>query len=311
MSLDRDELHAWIDGRLDGERLRRFERALEAADPARREEALAWRRQNEALRALGRSLLGDEVSARLAAVVRDHATAAAAGRAASAPVADDAGGPAAAETVQSASRADGEARGRFAVRYGDARAWLAAAAIAGLSASLGWLGHGWFDEPADGVTHRAQAPAFVRDAVAAHVVYVPEVRHPVEVAAAQHEHLVQWLSKRLGAPLTVPALDSVGWALVGGRLLPGPGGARGGPGGARAQFMYQDASGERLTLYLADAGESSRDTAFRFESVGPVAAFYWIDGRFGYTLSARTDRRTLLAIAEEVYRQLAPAAAPN
>lgn len=268
MNLDRDELHAWVDGRLDGERLLRFERELQA-DPDRLEQARAWRRQTEALRALGDSMLEEPVPEHLAAIVRSHAAA----------------GPDAPSAAP--------ARARPLSR--DPRAWLAAAAFAAVAWSLGWLAHGHFESTLR-VAGR-QPPAFVRDAVAAYVVYSPEVRHPVEVAAAQHEHLVQWLSKRLGVALTIPSLDALGWSLVGGRLLPGA-------DGARAQFMYQDASGARLTLYVANAGKSSQDTAFRFDSAGPVAAFYWVDGRFGYALSARTDRRTLLAIAEEVYRQL-------
>ncbi len=53
----------------------------------------------------------------------------------------------------------------------------------------------------------------------------PEVRHPVEVTAAQQDHLVQWLSKRVGRPLKVPVLAAEGYELVGGRLLSGDGGA--------------------------------------------------------------------------------------
>ena len=37
----------------------------------------------------------------------------------------------------------------------------------------------------------------------AHSVYVPEVRHPVEVRA-EEEHLVRWLTKRVGAPMCAP-----------------------------------------------------------------------------------------------------------
>jgi len=268
MAADRDELHAWVDGRLEGERLRRFEARLES-DPALRAEAQAWREHAEALRSLALDVLDEPVPQRLAAAAR--------------------GGTAAANGA-SGNEAD-TARGAH-----DPRLWLAAAALAALAWSAGWLSHARFALPVTGIAQGAP-PAFVRDAVAAHVVYAPEVRHPVEVAAAQHEHLVQWLSRRLGAPLTVPSLEARGWSLVGGRLLPGS-------DGARAQFMYQDASGARLTLYVADAGRQSGDTAFRFDSDGRIAAFYWIDGRFGYTLSAQTDRATLLALAEEVYRQL-------
>lgn len=270
-------MNAWADGRLEGERLRRFEALLDG-DAVLRAEAQAWRRQAEALKALGREALDEAVPQRLVDAARGRSPWA---------------------TAQQRGPADG---GASPWRAGSPRIWLAAATLAALAWSAGWVSHARFAPQAPDVA-RAAPPAFVRDAVAAHVVYVPEVRHPVEVAAAQHDHLVQWLSKRLGAPLTVPSLDARGWALVGGRLLPGT-------DGARAQFMYQDASGARLTLYVADAGARSGDTAFRFDSDGRVAAFYWIDGRFGYTLSAQTDRATLLALAEEVYRQLSRASTP-
>ena len=69
----------------------------------------------------------------------------------------------------------------------------------------------------------AEAPLPARAAVA-HAVYSPEVRHPVEVGADQEAHLVAWLSKRLGAPVRAPKLESVGYRLMGGRLLPGESG---------------------------------------------------------------------------------------
>ena len=93
-------------------------------------------------------------------------------------------------------------------------------------------------------TERAPPEAsFVTNAIGAHIVYVPEVRHPVEVEAAEEAHLVQWLTKRMGANVRAPALAALGWKLMGGRLLPD----RGLPA---AQFMYEDATGRRLTLYM-------------------------------------------------------------
>ena len=86
-------------------------------------------------------------------------------------------------------------------------------------------------------------PRFVRDAVIAHAVFVPEVRHPVEVTAKDEAHLVQWLTRRLGAPVKAPVLQAEGFRLLGGRLLSGT-------EAPRAQFMYEDANGRRLTLYV-------------------------------------------------------------
>jgi anti-sigma factor RsiW len=134
-------------------------------------------------------------------------------------------------------------------------------------------------------------------AARAHLVYSPEVRHPVEVEAKEHDHLVKWLSKRLGVPLRVPVLATEGFELLGGRLLPGP-------DGAVAQFMYQDATGKRLTLYVTKPGKNDQTTAFRFAQEGPVSVFYWIDRDCGYALSGEIEKPLLARVASSVYRQL-------
>jgi len=167
---------------------------------------------------------------------------------------------------------------------------LAASAM-GLSFALGWIMH------ANQTGSLAQIAALPRRAAVAHAVYVPEVRHPVEVGADQQDHLVQWLSKRLGTQLKVPHLNQQGLELVGGRLLPGG-------TGPVAQFMYQDAKGQRVTLYVSIRDTESRDTAFRFSQEGKIAVFYWIEGKLGYALSASMDRERLLAVATAVYQQL-------
>jgi anti-sigma factor RsiW len=168
----------------------------------------------------------------------------------------------------------------------------AAAAVAYLAigAAGGWVLHDW---PGRGA---APAAALVSEALLAHRTFVVEVRHPVEVEAAQEAHLVQWLSRRLGRDLKLPDLTRAGFRLVGGRLLP----AEEGPA---AQFMYENGGGRRLTLYVtADGGD--RPTAFRFAEQRGVSAFYWVDGGFGYAVIAEADRAKLLAVAETVYEQM-------
>lgn len=140
-------------------------------------------------------------------------------------------------------------------------------------------------------------PIAVR-AARAHAVYASEVRHPVEVDAKQQDHLVKWLSKRLGRELKIPVLAAEGFELLGGRLLPGP------DGGPVAQFMYQDSAGKRLTLYVSRRNRAEALTAFRFAKDGPVSVFYWIDRDCGYALSGDIDKPALARIATSVYRQL-------
>jgi anti-sigma factor RsiW len=159
------------------------------------------------------------------------------------------------------------------------------------SGLLGWHLHGGIG--AGG----AQPAQFARIAAVAHAVYSPEKRHPVEVGADQEQHLVNWLSKRLGASLKVPQLSAEGYALVGGRLLASE-------RGPAAQFMYQDAGAQRLTLYVRVTDEAQSTTAFRYVQQDSVGVFYWVDGRMGYALSGEIERKELLRVAEAVYRQL-------
>src|SRR5215471_18629703 len=176
------------------------------------------------------------------------------------------------------------------------RAWpryAAAAGIFALGAALGWLLRGEFVSP------QVVPVSLARQAAIAHVVYAPEVRHPVEVGASEESHLVGWLSKRLGTTLKAPKLAPLGYELVGGRLLSGP-------QGPVAQFMYQDGRGQRLTLYVSRQRGEPRDTAFRFSQENQVSVFYWVDGNFGYALSGEMKREQLLQVAEVVYKQLNP-----
>ena len=61
---------------------------------------------------------------------------------------------------------------------------------------------------------------FPNDALAAHRLYIGEVRHPIEVRAAE-AHLLPWLSRRLGTTVRAPDLTAFDLTLLGGRLLPG------------------------------------------------------------------------------------------
>jgi anti-sigma factor RsiW len=178
--------------------------------------------------------------------------------------------------------------------------WQQAAAVL-LLVTLGVTGGRYWGESALPQVPLAVAasPSFVREAVLAHAVFVPEKRHPVEVTAADEAHLVQWLSRRLGAPLKVPSLAKQGYRLLGGRLLPGD-------GTPRAQFMYEDAQGARVTLYVAvfDKGQAPDAVSFRSVRVGGEESFYWVEDRFGYALSANVDGPDMQVLAREVYGQL-------
>lgn len=151
--------------------------------------------------------------------------------------------------------------------------------------------------------HAPAAPTYLaRDAAIAHAVFSPEARHPVEVDAAHADHLVAWLSKRVGTPLQAPDFSAQGFELLGGRLLTGE-------TGPVAQFMYQDRIERRVTLYVRRAVAGNTATSFRHATENGVDVFYWIDGDFGYALSGQIGRQAIRQLADAAYRQLVTASA--
>ncbi|MGE0100533.1 MAG: anti-sigma factor [Hydrogenophaga sp.] len=251
------EIHALLDDQVQGPARAALLARLQH-DEAGRRRLDAWQAQRDALRELHRNLLDEPVPPAL----RDAA------------------------------------QGIYFSRQQRARwqRWGGLAATIVLAFGAGWLGRSSWPRYHTALP-LAALPAFARDASVAHAVFTPEKRHPVEVTAAEQEHLVQWLSRRTGKSLKVPNLQAQGYELVGGRLLPGG-------DGARAQFMFQNTQGVRLTLYLGALAASSPEITFRFTHEGPVPGFYWVDQGFGYAVSGPLTREALMALAEAVYRQL-------
>ena len=152
---------------------------------------------------------------------------------------------------------------------------------------------------------QAGSGEWLQRAAVAHAVYVPEKRHPVEVSVEQNQdgHLARWLTKRLDVPVKLFDLAPQGFDLVGGRLLPDE-------RGPSAQLMYQNASGQRVTVYLRKPDTGPADpaaAAFRYERQGELGLFYWVEGQgaaaTGYALVGSLPREQLLALAEAIYRQ--------
>ncbi len=200
------------------------------------------------------------------------------------------GGPLAESTSATIEARLARSRGRW-LAWSRRLVRPAAAAVLLLgAAAAGYVARGLLAEP------RGPEAVFVATALGAHSVYVPEVRHPVEVRADE-AHLVRWLAKRVGADVRAPALAGAGWKLMGGRLLPDQ------DGHPAAQFMYEDATGRRLTLYIRKE-TGLGNTAFRFFERDGFGAFYWIDRPLAYALTGRLSRDELMTLANAVYGQL-------
>ncbi|MFC7421523.1 anti-sigma factor family protein [Iodobacter arcticus] len=257
------ELHASIDGQLAPARQQKVEAYL-AAHPEEAQRMQSYQAQKQALRDLYNPVLNEKPSARL----------------------------------------------QYAAK--PPRPWHLQRIAAGIviaisSAGSAWVARGLVDEntlqtastqpsSADYAPHKLAG--FAQRAAVAHVVYSPDKRRPVEVGADQAQQLEKWLSNRLGAPIKPPSLQSVGYTLIGGRLLPGE-------RGPVAQLMYHDASGQRLTLYVTQEITSQAHTtsAFQFGQDGPVNVFYWVDKNMGYAISSGTAQPDLLRVAKFVHQQ--------
>lgn len=275
------DLHAYVDGQLPEQRRHEVEKYL-STRPEEAQRVANYRSQQRELRALFDPVLDEAMPQRLRRAARR---------------------PVSWVTQRLAA-------GLALALISGAAGWALRGELPGAPAGVPLARQG-----VDGFSLTAAAP-FAQRAVVAHAVFSPDARRPVEVDAAHEDQLVAWLSKRLGAPMKAPKLAAQGYALEGGRLLPGG-------LGPVAQFMYRDAAGGKLTLYVSNeigdlsaepgaeprAGTAGRntDSAFRFAQQGDLSVFYWVDGPFGYALSAQADKAALARVSEAVYQQLSAA----
>jgi anti-sigma factor RsiW len=276
---DTETLHAWLDDELPADQRAEVEAWLRdhPEDAAR---VRLWAADAQALRSQLEPVLAEAVPQRLTQLVWNHAP---------------------------------------ATLWSGWQRWAAAALVfvlgGGVGAALTWRlnpANPFAAVPPDSAM--AATTGWIRRAAVAHAVYVPEVRHPVEVGAGE-EHLSRWLTRRLNVPVKLFDLRAQGFELVGGRLLPDA-------TGPSAQLMYQEiaepvASGAsgvpqarpvRVTVYLRRPDDDA-PASFRYEQQGPLGMFYWVEGRSdaggpcGYALVGELPRERLLAMAQAIYRQ--------
>jgi anti-sigma factor RsiW len=157
---------------------------------------------------------------------------------------------------------------------------------------FGGLG-GWFLK---GETAPTAVADLGQQALEAHSVFAVEVRHPVEVPGTEKAHLQAWLSKRVGTAFTVPDLTEQGYALLGGRLLSGD-------DGPAAMLMYEDRSGQRLSVLLTSPG-SDMETALKVQDSGKLIACTWQDGLLTVAVAGEMARDPMMVLAKAVYDKI-------
>jgi anti-sigma factor RsiW len=186
------------------------------------------------------------------------------------------------------------------------RNWRTIAAAVAALAFLGGGIAGWMARSTTEVVAAAGDPAddLAQRALAAHKLYIGEIRHPVEVSAGE-THLTPWLSRRLDTALRLPDFSSFDLKLMGGRLLPGE-------NGPAAMLMYENSSGDRITFYISKLQQPQM--AFRYYTSDNVAAIRWVVSDYGYVVSGPADKMRLKELARSAFEQLenrAPPPHPN
>ena len=176
-----------------------------------------------------------------------------------------------------------------------------AAAVAAAAFLIGGVA-GWMVRDTTEVTAAPGDPTdqIAQYALAAHKLYIGEIRHPVEVGATE-AHLTPWLSRRLGTSLRIPDFSAFDMKLLGGRLLPGE-------NGPAALFMYENGNGDRITFYCAKL--AAQQTSFRYYQLDNVAAIRWVVGGYGYVVSGPADKMRLKEFAKAAFEQLENRAPP-
>jgi anti-sigma factor RsiW len=182
-------------------------------------------------------------------------------------------------------------------RLGPVMRFAGVALLLAASGGGGWL----MSERYNGAPIETPGMSFARQAANAHLVFAPDLRHPVEFGADQQDSLLLWLSERLGEALHAPNLQASGFNLVGGRLLP----ASGQPA---AQLMYENPDAQRVTLYIrarwATPLNGAQEGSVSFASEGAVSMVYWIEGKLAYALIGPMDREQLFSAAKTIQQQL-------
>ena len=251
-----DELHAWVDDRLNAARRQEVDRYL-AAQPDLARRMAAYRAQRDGLRQ----------------AFAAHA----------------------AEPIPPELNLGRLIEARLQRRR---MSWRIAAAVV-LSLGIGGAG-GWYFGWTPAPDRTEVAVALLRQqAMISHTVYAADRRHPIEVAAAERDHLAQWLSNRLHRTVAPPDLTQTGYRLLGGRLLATE------HGEAAALFMYDDAAGNRLSVVMRPM--ASELHAVRSDvSEGPVNGCTWIEQGIGYAVVAAAPDATLDQIAGKISQQASP-----
>lgn len=222
-----DELHAYVDERLEPARRREVELYL-AAHPEQAARVEGWRADARLLRTALAGLAEQPANPRL--------------------------DPAAV---------------RRGVRQRHRRQWASAAMLL-VALGVGGMG-GW--QARESSLLAGTAP--MADAVQAHRLFAQSGKLDLDVQ--RPGQLQAWLGEHFGQVGQLPDLSTYGFTPVGARLLSNE-------QGPAALLLFQDANGERVSLFLRSPGEHYARMPSGERVDGELQARYWSQGAYNYAL---------------------------
>lgn len=152
--------------------------------------------------------------------------------------------------------------------------WRIAAAVVAafaIGSASGWMLRG--PRPTTGLA------AVALEATAAYRVFATDPMHPVEFGPAQEPQLVRWVTRRLGRPVAPPDLSAAGYRLMGGRVLATE-------DGPSCMFLYENAEGLRIALYVRPMRKRDMNAAMRPLHGNDTTGYAWARDGLGFGLVA-------------------------
>jgi anti-sigma factor RsiW len=169
------------------------------------------------------------------------------------------------------------------------RPWFVTAAI-GIAFALGGFG-GWLE----GERRPTGLNALADEAAASYAVHASDRRRPVELGATQRDDLVRWFSTRLNRTIEPPDLSSLGYQLLGGRLVATS-------NGPAALTVYENNAGTRLAIFVRPMRAGHTEPIEQVD-IGDMDGCAWVDRGLGYAVIAAESYPRLLEISEYVRQQ--------
>lgn len=170
--------------------------------------------------------------------------------------------------------------------------WALAAAATVLlfvGGSGGWILHGFYQSPREGIV------ALGQEATANYGVYASNQPRPVELRADKSAELVDWATKSMKHKPVLPDLSKAGYRLMGGRIVATA-------HGAGLMLMYDDDHGTRLVL-LTRPMAVDQNKPMAAHAMGNVGGWSWATAGMGYSLVSALPADKLHTLADDIRRQ--------